>query len=58
MPKGWVGISSGDQVYLRGDEPISSGETVAFRIVTTNGDAPLGVTFHGKKDPIHAKQTL
>jgi hypothetical protein len=59
VPKGWVGISSGDRVIFRaGDDPISSGETVAFRIVTTNGSAPLDITFRGQKTPIHAKQTL
>ena len=58
VPKGWVGISSGDKVIFRGDKPISSGETVAFRIVTTNASAPLGITFRGLKTPIHAKQTL
>jgi hypothetical protein len=58
VPKGWVGISSGDQVIFRGDSPISSGKTVTFSIVTTNVTAPLGITFRGEKTLIHAKQTL
>jgi hypothetical protein len=58
VPKGWVGISSGDRVILRSGDPISSGETVAFRILTTNKSAPLGITFRDVKSPIHSRQTL
>lgn len=57
-PKGWVGISSGDLVLFRSGDPISSGETVAFRIFTTNKSAPLGITFRDVKSPIHSRQTL
>ena len=58
-PKGWVGISSGDRVIFRtGDKPIGAGETVVFRIVTTNKAAPLGLTFRDKESPIHVNQNI
>jgi hypothetical protein len=57
-PKGWVGISSGDRVTFRTDEPISLGQTVKFRIVTTDKSAPLGITFRDKKSPIHMNQNI
>lgn len=44
-PEGWVGLTSGDKTLFRGTKPISSGHSLSFRIVTTNKDAGLTVTF-------------
>ncbi len=58
-PKGWAGISSGDRVlFSTVDKPVGAGETVAFRIVTSNKSAPLRVTFRDAKSMIHSKQTI
>ena len=57
-PKGWVGISSGDRVTFRTADPISTGQTIQFRIVTTDKSAPLGITFRDKKSPIHTNQNI
>jgi hypothetical protein len=58
-PKGWAGISSGDRVvFSTVDKPVGAGETVAFRIVTTNKSASLRVTFRDAKSMIHSKQTI
>ena len=58
-PKGWVGISTGDEVMFRtGDKPIAKGSTVTFRIVTTNKAAPLGVTFRDRDSSIHVDQNI
>lgn len=58
-PEGWIGISSGDRVLFRTtDTPIKTGRTVSFRIVTTNGQADLGVTFRGEKTAFGSKKTI
>jgi hypothetical protein len=52
-PKGWVGISSGSSVIFRtGENPVKSGNTLAFKIATTEPSAALTVSFRGKDDAI------
>lgn len=52
-PKGWVGISSGSSVMFRtGENPVKSGNTLAFKILTTEPSAGLTVSFRGKDDAI------
>lgn len=52
-PKGWVGISSGSSVVFRtGENPVKSGNTLAFKIQTTEPSSGLTVSFRGKDDPI------
>jgi hypothetical protein len=58
-PKGWVGITSGERtLFYSGEKPIESGKKAVFKVVTTDGSAPLGVTFRGAKKPIGSKQTI
>jgi hypothetical protein len=58
-PKGWVGITSGDRTLFRSNEkPIESGTKAIFKVVTTNSEAPLGVTFRGAKKPIGGEQSI
>jgi len=52
-PKGWVGISSGSSVMFRtGENPVKSGNTLAFKIQTTEPSASLTVSFRGKEDAV------
>jgi hypothetical protein len=52
-PKGWVGVASGNHVMFRtGENPVKSGNSLAFRILTTEPSASLKVSFRGKEDPI------
>lgn len=52
-PKGWVGISSGSSVMFRtGENPVKTGNTLAFKILTTEPSAGLTVSFRGKDDSI------
>jgi hypothetical protein len=58
-PKGWAGISSGDRVlFSTVDKPVEAGQSVVFRVVTTNKAAPLRVTFRDAKSLIHSGQTI
>jgi hypothetical protein len=58
-PKGWAAISSGDRVVLSTvDTPIEAGESVVFRLVTTNKAAPLRFTFRDAKSLVHTGQTI
>ncbi len=58
-PKGWVGITSGARILFRSDkEPIKAGEKVVFTVLTTDGSAPLNVTFRGAKTAIGGKQSI
>lgn len=58
-PKGWVGIASGSSVTFRtGENPVSRGNSVAFRLVTPEPSAALTVSFRGKDDPIGAPLSL
>lgn len=52
-PKGWVGISSGSSVMFRtGDNPVKSGNSLAFKILTSEPSAGLTVSFRGKDDAL------
>jgi hypothetical protein len=52
-PKGWVGISSGNNAMFRtGDNPVKRGASAKFRVVTSEPSAGLTVSFRGKDDPI------
>jgi hypothetical protein len=52
-PKGWVGVASGNHVmFMTGENPVKSGNTLAFKIMTTEPSAALKVSFRGKEDPI------
>ena len=52
-PHGWVGVASGNHVmFMTGDNPVKGGNTVAFKIMTTEPSAALKVAFRGKEDPI------
>lgn len=52
-PKGWVGISSGTDVIFRtGEKPIRSGESLTFRLHTTNEDGSLSVSFRDDTSPL------
>jgi len=45
-PEGWVGVSSGSNVIFRtSSKPIKAGTTLGFRLVTSNKDAGLTVSF-------------
>ncbi len=58
-PNGWVGVCGGDRAVFRtGDEPVTSGKAVAFRIVTADGRADLDVTFQDKKSQIGDRKRL
>ena len=58
-PKGWVGIASGDLVTFRTFEnPIASGSSMAFRIVTKNPQARMSVTFRDAKSAFGGKKNL
>lgn len=52
-PKGWVGISSGSSAMFRTSEnPVKSGNALAFKISTTEPSAGLTVSFRGKDDAL------
>jgi hypothetical protein len=52
-PKGWVGVASGNHVMFMTDQnPVTSGRSIAFKILTTEPSATLKVSFRGKEDPI------
>jgi hypothetical protein len=52
-PKGWVGVASGNHVMFRtGDNPVKSGHSLQFKLLTTEPSASLTVSFQGKEDPI------
>ncbi len=52
-PKGWVGISSGTSAVFRtGQNPVKNGNSLAFRVMTTEPAAGLTVSFRGKDDPV------
>jgi hypothetical protein len=52
-PKGWVGVASGNHVVFRtGANPVKSGNSLAFKLLTTEPSASLTVSFQGKDDPI------
>jgi hypothetical protein len=58
-PKGWVGISSGSRAVFRtGENPVKSGNSLAFKIMTTEPAADLTVSFRGKDDAIGKPVTL
>ena len=52
-PKGWVGVASGNHVmFLTDENPVTSGKTTLFKILTTEPTASLKVSFRGKEDPV------
>jgi len=58
-PKGWVGVASGSHVMFRtGENPVKAGNTLAFKILTTEPSAGLKVSFRGKDDPIGSPMNL
>jgi hypothetical protein len=58
-PKGWIGISSGDEVMFRtGKKPIVDGDTVTFRLMTTNEGAGLSVRFRDELKSVGSAKTL
>jgi hypothetical protein len=58
-PKGWCSIATGHKAAFRtGEKPIKAGSSVSFRIVTTNKDAELQVTFKDEKTQIGGKKTI
>lgn len=58
-PKGWVGISSGSDVIFRtGEKPIRAGNSLTFRLHTTNEDGALSITFRDEDSPIGSGKTL
>jgi len=58
-PKGWVGIASGNHVVFRtGENPVKSGNSLAFRLLTTEPSAALTVSFQGKDEPIGQPMNL
>lgn len=58
-PYGWAGVCGGDKaVFATGDEPVSSGQSMNFRIVTTDRRADVDVTFRDLKSQIGERQRL
>ena len=58
-PKGWVGVCGGDKaVFATGDEPVTAGESMAFRIVTSDPRADVDVTFRDEKSQIGERKRL
>jgi len=58
-PKGWVGVASGNHVmFMTGENPVKAGNTLAFKILTTEPSASLKISFRGKDDPIGSPVNL
>ena len=58
-PKGWVGVASGNHVVFRtGENPVKSGNSLRFRLLTTEPSASLTVSFQGKDEPIGQPMNL
>jgi len=58
-PKGWVGVASGNHVMFRtGENPVKAGNTLSFKILTTEPTAALKISFRGKEDPIGSPVNL
>ena len=58
-PKGWVGITSGDDVIFRtGGKPIKAGSSMSFRIVTSNKDGALSVSFRDNRSAVGESKSL
>ena len=58
-PKGWVGITSGTRVIFRtGGQPIRTGTSTSFRLVTTNKDASLSVSFRNERSTVGDAKSL
>jgi hypothetical protein len=58
-PKGWVGISSGrDVIFRTGGSPIKAGSSLSFRLLTSNQDGELTVSFRDSKTLIGKSKTL
>ncbi len=58
-PRGWVGISSGTDVIFRtGEKPIKSGNSLTFRLHTTNEDGSLSISFRDDTSPIGDSTSL
>ncbi len=58
-PKGWVGIASGSTVMFRtGENPVKSGNSLAFKISTSEPSAALTGSFRGKDDTVGAPLNL
>ncbi len=58
-PKGWIGISSGSDVMFRtGEKPIRAGNSLVFRLVTTNEQGGLSITFRDENSAIGSGKTL
>jgi hypothetical protein len=58
-PNGWVGITSGGKTLFRTDEkPIRAGSRLAFRVLTTNKDAGLTVSFQDAESVVGVAQTI
>ncbi len=58
-PKGWVGIASGSSVMFRtGENPVKSGNSLAFKIQTSEPGAGLTVSFRGKDDAVGSPVNL
>jgi hypothetical protein len=58
-PKGWVGVSSGSSAVFRTSQnPVKGGNSLAFRVMTTEPAAGLKVSFRGKDDPVGQPATL
>ena len=58
-PDGWAGVAGEDKVVFRTvDKPVTSGSSVAFRIVTRNAAATYEIVFSDAKTRFGAKKTL
>ena len=58
-PQGWAGVCGGDKaVFLTSEEPVTTGTSVAFRIITTDRRADLDVTFRDQKSQIGERKRL
>jgi len=52
-PQGWVGIASGSSVMFRtGEHPVTSGNSLEFKIQTSEPSAALTISFRGKEDVV------
>lgn len=58
-PKGWVGVCDGrDIIFRTGGSPIKAGASASFRLVTSNEDAELTVSFRDKDTAVGQSKTL